>query len=88
MRDKKGLQIRPQNQDIPAYCYVICDLTPALDLLLQEIDATHAPDNQGYFGYNKNLRAYYEVISYAKLLDDAKKRNRILFDKLNVPLSR
>jgi hypothetical protein len=28
---------------------------------------------------------YIEVISYEKMLDDAQKRNRILFDKLQMP---
>ena len=31
--------------------------------------------------YNKNYKAYVELISYDKLLDDANKRNKILFDK-------
>jgi hypothetical protein len=30
-------------------------------------------------------QAYVKVISYTKLLRDAKKRNRILFDKLHLP---
>jgi len=44
-------------------------------------------DNLGYFGYNPSLSAYVEVISYTKLLRDAKKRNKILFDKLNLPMT-
>ena len=38
----------------------------------------------GFFGYKDSdeLNAYIEIISYEKLLEDAKKRNRILFDKL------
>ena len=47
--------------------------------------ARRTPDNLGYYGFNEALNAYYEVISYTKLLGDAKKRNRILFDKLNCP---
>lgn len=42
-------------------------------------------DNLGYYGFNETLNAYYEVISYTKRLADAKKRNRILFEKLNLP---
>jgi hypothetical protein len=45
------------------------------------------PDNLGYYGYNPSLSAYVEIISYAKLLRDAKKRNRILFEKLHLPVS-
>ncbi|MNL77721.1 hypothetical protein D3C87_2039600 [compost metagenome] len=33
-------------------------------------------------GFNPSLGAYIEVISYQQLLEDAKRRNRVLFDKL------
>ncbi len=41
--------------------------------------AQRTPDNLGYYGFNEALNAYYEVISYNKLLSDAGKRNRVLF---------
>lgn len=67
------------------YCYVIADLTPSMkeDALNAGLIAT--PDAEGYFGYNTGRGAYVEVISYNKLLNDAKKRNRVLFDKLFTP---
>ena len=42
------------------------------------------PDNLGYYGFNETLSAYYEILSYQKILEDAKRRNRILFEKLNL----
>jgi len=87
MKDKAGRYIRPANSNIPAYCYVICDLTPALEIRIQNMGGRRTPDNLGYYGFNESLNAYYEVISYTKLLADAKKRNRILFEKLNLPLT-
>ena len=42
-------------------------------------------DGEGYFGYNASRNAYIEVISYDKLIKDAKQRNNILFDKLFRP---
>ncbi len=48
------------------------------------VDAILTPDNQGYYGFHKTYAAYYEVIDYNKLLSDAKKRNRIFFDKINL----
>lgn len=84
-KDAKGRYIRPSSHQIPAYCYIICDLTPSVEIKIQNMGARRTPDNLGYYGFNENLNAYYEIISYTKLLDDAKKRNRILFDKLNVP---
>lgn len=38
-----------------------------------------------FFGYNSPRGAYIEVISYDKLIKDAKKRNQVLFDKLFRP---
>lgn len=48
---------------------------------------TRTPDNMGFFGYNavKDINAYIEIVSYDKLVEDAKKRNKILFDKLFTP---
>lgn len=84
-KDRKGTYIRPANDSVPAYCYIICDLTPAVEVRIQNMGARRTPDNLGYYGFNETLNAYYEVISYKKLLSDAKKRNRILFEKLNLP---
>lgn len=84
-KDAKGRLVRPANAQIPAYCYVIADLTQALEIRLQNMGAFRTPDNLGYYGFNQTLFAYYEVVSYQKVLGDAKKRNRILFDKLGLP---
>ena len=86
-KDRKGVYIRPANQSIPAYCYIVCDLTPGLEVRVQNMGARRTPDNLGYYGFNETLNAYYEIISYRKLLSDAQKRNRVLFEKLNLPLS-
>jgi hypothetical protein len=42
-------------------------------------------DGQGFFGYNPGVGAYIEIIDFDKLVQDAKRRNRILFDKLGIP---
>jgi hypothetical protein len=84
-KNTHGQLIRPAGDKVPAYCYIICDLTPPVETRIQNMGARRTPDNLGYYGYNETLNAYYEVISYPKLLSDAQKRNRILFDKLNLP---
>ncbi|TAZ31333.1 ATP-binding protein [Rhizobium leguminosarum] len=80
----KGRAIPIANAEIPAQIFVIADLTPRLRQILKDFSATQTPDNQGYYGYHPNYRVYYEVMDYAKMLGDAKKRNRIFFDKLNL----
>lgn len=79
-----GRAIPIANADIPAMIFVIADLTPRLRQLLIDINATLAPDNQGFYGYHSNYKVYYEVMDYSKMLSDATKRNRIFFDKLNL----
>ena len=71
----------------PAYAYVICDTTKAVEIIAENKGTLRTPDNLGYQGYNAALAAYVEIISYTKLVRDAKKRNRILFDKLHLPPS-
>jgi hypothetical protein len=83
--DRRGRPIIV-NDNTPFYAYIICDPTEKLKYLAQNsFDYTPTPDGLGYFNFNKNLKAYIEVITYAKLVQDAKKRNRVLFEKLNLP---
>jgi hypothetical protein len=67
------------------YCYVIADLTETLKKDALNADLNLTPDGEGYYGYNRGRGAYIEVISYNKLIKDAKQRNQILFEKLFNP---
>ncbi|MDD5125113.1 ATP-binding protein, partial [Methylovulum sp.] len=75
----------PNSEDIPGYCYVICDLTPSMVDRCEFHNLTITSDHMGYFGYHKNYKAYIEVISFDKLINAAKARNRAFFDKLGLP---
>lgn len=86
VNDKNGRPIRV-GDNVPFYVYIICDLTSKIEKLAVQNDYTHTPDGQGYFKLHNSLNAYIEVISFDKLVNDAKKRNRVLFDKLNLPAS-
>jgi hypothetical protein len=86
-KDKNGREIKVQSDQIPAYAYVICDTTAEVEIIAQNKGLMPTPDRLGYYGYNPSLSAYVEIISYTKLLRDAKKRNRILFDKLHLPVT-
>ncbi len=84
--DRNGRQIAI-GQNAPFYLYIIADLTSKMVEDAELANLTRTPDNMGFFGYNtvKDINAYVEIISYDKLVEDAKKRNRILFDKLFTP---
>ena len=73
------------SQDIPGYCYVICDLTPTMIARCDIHDLTITSDGLGYFGYKKSYKAYIEVVSFDRLVNAAKQRNRAFFDKLGLP---
>ena len=82
--DANGRPIAVASADIPTTCYVVCDLTPRMHKVLKDRDATPMPDGQGFYGYSRNYKAYYEVLDYGKVLRDAQRRNAALFDKLKL----
>lgn len=75
----------PRSEDIPGFCYAICDLTPSVVRRCKTLGLTVTSDHLGYFGYNPNYKAYIEVISFDRLLNSARERNRAFFDKLGLP---
>ena len=75
----------PKSEDIPGFCYVVCDLTPTVERRCRTLGLTPTSDHLGYFGYNPNFKAYIEVVSFDRLLNSARERNRAFFDKLGLP---
>lgn len=73
---------------ISFYCYVIGDLTQSMRESAEGRGLTETQDREGYYGFNPSYGAYIEVISYDKMLRNAKQRNRVLFDKLFEPKSK
>lgn len=82
-RDKDGRVIRV-GQNTKFYLYAVCDITTTLEQILDFHDFSQTPDKLGYYKYNDKMNAYIEVLSYDKIINDAKKRNRVLFDKLGI----
>lgn len=85
-RDKDGRVIRV-GQNTKFYLYAVCDITTTLEQILDFHDFSQTPDKLGYYKYNDKMNAYIEILSYDKIINDAKKRNRILFDKLGIYFS-
>ena len=73
------------SEKTPFYVYIICDIRPSLKKVLENREFDKTPDGKGYFKVkSKYYSAYFEVIPFEKVVSDAKKRNRILFEKLNI----
>jgi hypothetical protein len=69
------------------FCYIILSLNKKIrEIVGRKRDFMSTIDGLGYYDYYKSYNAYIEIIDYTKLLNDSKKRNRVLFDKLGLPL--
>ena len=66
------------------YLYAVCDLTPKMIKVAEDRDFIETPDKLGMYKYHEKKRAYIELISYDKLIIDAEKRNKVLFEKLGI----
>ena len=75
----------PNSSGIPGFCYVIADLTKTIQQRARIHQLKLTSDKMGYFGYNDDFKAYIEVISFNRLVNAAKERNRAFFDKLGLP---
>lgn len=82
-KDKNGRSIKV-GANTKFYLYAVCDITSTLETILIDRNYTPTTDRLGYFYYNDKLNAYFEVLSFDKIVNDAKKRNKILFDKLGL----
>ena len=59
-------------------------LIPSFEAILDFHDFSQTPDKMEYYKYNDKMNAYIEILSYDKIINDAQKRNKILFDKLGI----
>ncbi len=89
---KSGVGRRAKGQAIhiregtPFYAYIVADFTPSLREIAGREDFTPTPDGGGFFRFYRNYNCYVEMISFQKMISDAKKRNQAFFDKLNIPI--
>lgn len=81
IKTKDGLVI-DGNENVRFFCYILCDVNDKIKLLAKQNDFKKTPDNIGYYNYLSNYNAYIEILPYNKMVQDSKKRNKILFDKL------
>ncbi len=81
IKTKDGLIIS-NNENIRFFCYILCDVNEKIKKYARHYDFKPTPDNLGLYYYLGNYNAYIEIMPYNKMIQDSKKRNKILFDKL------
>jgi hypothetical protein len=82
-KDKHGREF-DFRENTPIYAYIICDLTKKLRAYAKDAGYKPLPSGDGYFDFNSNYNMYVEILSFDKVLNDSRERNRVLFDKLNL----
>jgi hypothetical protein len=80
----EGLEPIKVSKETPVYVYVVSDLVDKIHEFAKGFSLTISPDGEGYFGFSSGFNVYIEVMSYRKLIGDAKMRNKIFFKKLGI----
>lgn len=81
IKTKDGLTIDSRDT-MRFFCYILCDVNEKIKKYAKQYNFQKTPDEMGYYMYFSNYNAYIEIIPYNKMIQDSKKRNKILFDKL------
>lgn len=83
IKDGRGRTVQMHPNAI-FYCYIVADLTEELRRMAEDAGLDPTTDGMGFYGFNRNRRAYVEVLSYEKLMKDSLARNRELFKALGL----
>jgi hypothetical protein len=84
LKDTRGNTLSPRLKNAAFHCYIVADLTDSLRACFDGYPFHETPDGEGLVGYLRSPDAFVEVISYSKLLSDAKMRNAIFFKRLGI----
>jgi hypothetical protein len=66
------------------YCYAICDINKQIKEFAIDDGFKPLMGSTGYYRYNDNRKAHLYIISFDKLIEDARKRHKTFFDKLGI----
>lgn len=83
VRDINGRPVHAKNTT-RFYLYAVCDITTTLEKVIKQFDFIFTPNKIGYYKMNETYNTYVEILPFDKMINDSKKRNRILFEKLGL----
>lgn len=72
------------NEHTRFYCYLVCDINEKIVEYSENAQLERTYDGLGYYGYNKSLKCVIDVMPFNQVLSNAKKRNKVLFNKLGI----
>jgi hypothetical protein len=82
-RDANGRPVTLRT-DVPATIYIVADFTAELLKDVRDTALRPMPDGDGFYLFNEPMNAYVELISYNRLLESARRRNRPFFRVLGL----
>jgi len=82
-KDRHTFRIAPST---PIFVHVICHIVDELRPFLKPYPCIESPDGQGVILHMPGFNALIEIITFEKLIADARKRNDIFFEKLGVEI--
>jgi hypothetical protein len=72
-------------KNLVIYGYAVCDFTESFrEMCVWQHRMFPTPDGEGYYTFDTDQKYIVEAMSYAKILNDAKKRNAAFFQKLGM----
>jgi hypothetical protein len=85
VKNNEGRAIRV-GETTAFFAYLVCDINKGSEFekMTKSYNLEPTPDGLGYFTFNKPLNTYIEVITFEKLVRDARQRNRVLFKKMGI----
>ena len=83
--DRDGRIIDYVGEDQPFFCYIVADLTKNLRKYLSVTQIkTPLPGGAGFYGFNHDYNAFFQVLNYRFIVDDARMRNEAFFKRLRI----
>lgn len=80
----EGVETIKVNEYTPVYDYIVCDIVDKIKEFAKNASLTPSPDGEGFFGFHPGHNIYFEIVSFKKLVEDARLRNKIFFKKLHI----
>jgi hypothetical protein len=84
LKNQRGRVIKV-NDSTRVFAYIICDLLPEVaEPAITEYSFRRMVDGDGLFKQHEDPAMYIEMLSFDRVLRDAKRRNQILFERLGI----
>lgn len=84
LKNQRGRIIKV-NDATRVFAYIICDPLPEVfELAVKQFSFKRMVDGEGLFKQHEDPAMYIEILSFDRVLRDAKRRNKILFDRLGI----